>query len=70
MRLSNCPINYRDETGRFFNRWFDVGFYSHHPGGANFAMADGSGKFISDSTALGIVRALGTLSGGEVVPNP
>ena len=57
-------------VGMLANEWFDLGFYSYHPGGAQFARADGSAQFISDSIALGILRALGTLSGGEAVPNP
>ena len=69
-RLSNCPINYREPGGVVGSRWIDLGFYSHHPGGANFAMADGAVQFISDDVALGILRALGTLAGGETVPNP
>jgi prepilin-type N-terminal cleavage/methylation domain-containing protein/prepilin-type processing-associated H-X9-DG protein len=66
-RLSNAPINYRQPGGKFWNRWFDLGFYSYHPGGANFAMVDGSCRFIRDSSALGVIRGLGTLMGGEVV---
>lgn len=69
-RLANCPVNLRDETGQFATHFIDLGFYSRHPGGANFAMADGASRFLSEDTALGIVRALGTLAGGEVVPNP
>jgi prepilin-type N-terminal cleavage/methylation domain-containing protein/prepilin-type processing-associated H-X9-DG protein len=43
------------------------GFRSLHPGGANFAMADGSVKFIKNSIDLGTYRALGTRALGEVV---
>lgn len=68
-RLANCPINYRDGSGIFWGRWFDLGFYSHHPGGANFAAVDGSVQFLPENTALGIIRALGTIGGGEIVPN-
>ena len=42
-------------------------FRSLHPGGANFAMADGSVKFIKDSIDLRTYRALGTRAGGEVL---
>jgi prepilin-type N-terminal cleavage/methylation domain-containing protein/prepilin-type processing-associated H-X9-DG protein len=65
-RLANCPINYRRPNGKFWDRWFDMGFYSHHAGGANFAMGDGSTRFVSENTPLGIVRAFGTVRGGEV----
>ncbi|ADV62183.1 hypothetical protein Isop_1599 [Isosphaera pallida ATCC 43644] len=42
-------------------------FGSQHPGGANFALADGSGRFLKDSIASSVLRALGTRSGAEVV---
>ncbi len=42
-------------------------FGSQHPGGANFAMADGSVRFLKDSIAMPILHALGTRAGGEVV---
>jgi prepilin-type N-terminal cleavage/methylation domain-containing protein/prepilin-type processing-associated H-X9-DG protein len=43
------------------------GFRSLHPGGINFAMADGSVKFIKNSVNLTAYRALGTIAGGEIV---
>jgi prepilin-type processing-associated H-X9-DG protein len=75
------PINYRLGFG-FHNRPADAAtqagfarydalrvcsFGSQHPGGANFAMADGSVRFIKDGIAMPIYRALGTRSGAEVV---
>lgn len=41
-------------------------FRSSHPGGGNFALADGSCRFVSDSISLEIYRATSTLQGGEV----
>ncbi len=40
---------------------------SYHPGGVNTAMADGSVRYVKDSTNVGVWRALGTKSGGEIL---
>lgn len=40
---------------------------SGHPGGANFAFADGSVRFLADATSPAVLRALSTRRGGEVV---
>jgi prepilin-type N-terminal cleavage/methylation domain-containing protein/prepilin-type processing-associated H-X9-DG protein len=40
---------------------------SFHPGGANFAFADGSVRFIKNSVNMLTYQALGTRNGGEVV---
>ena len=40
---------------------------SFHPGGANFALGDGSVRFIKDSIDMRIYQSLGTRNGGEVV---
>jgi prepilin-type processing-associated H-X9-DG protein len=48
--------------------WWDArGFRSLHPGGAQFAMADGSVQFISEGIDHKIYRGLSTRNGGEVV---
>ena len=40
---------------------------SLHPGGANVLMGDGSVRFVKESVAVDVWRALGTRNGGEVV---
>ena len=40
---------------------------SGHPGGANFAYADGSVRFLADATELDVLRAMSTRAGGEIV---
>jgi len=43
------------------------GFISLHPGGANFAFADGSVRFLKNSINLATYCALGSRAGGEVL---
>ncbi|ADG66793.1 protein of unknown function DUF1559 [Planctopirus limnophila DSM 3776] len=63
-------------TGSKINGWLDLtvpgqfaeaGFGSYHTGGAFFAMADGSVKFISENIDLTTYRALGSRAGRETV---
>jgi prepilin-type N-terminal cleavage/methylation domain-containing protein/prepilin-type processing-associated H-X9-DG protein len=72
---SLVPINYQvppsaavGDPWTIENRLCAYG--SGHPGGANFAFADGSVRFVSDQTSLTVLRALGTRAGGEVVDVP
>ncbi len=43
------------------------GFHGLHPGGVNFAFADGSVKFLKESIDINTYRALGTRNLGEVI---
>jgi prepilin-type N-terminal cleavage/methylation domain-containing protein/prepilin-type processing-associated H-X9-DG protein len=59
------PINTQSTSNSI--QW--PGFSSRHTGGANFAMMDGSIRFLRDSTADNTRRALGTARSGDLVPN-
>jgi prepilin-type N-terminal cleavage/methylation domain-containing protein/prepilin-type processing-associated H-X9-DG protein len=50
--------------------WNTYGFSSYHPGGAMFAMTDGSVRFIQDTIALQTYRNLATRHAGETVSAP
>ena len=73
--MATCaiPLNVRKPSGGEYNpaEWQNTsGFRSLHRGGAHFAFADGSVRFISDGIDLAAYRALATIGGGEVVPSP
>jgi len=48
-----------------FNEFY---FGSEHPGGANFAWADGSVSFVKNEIDFATLRAMATREGGEVIP--
>jgi prepilin-type N-terminal cleavage/methylation domain-containing protein len=50
--------------------WNRYAFTSAHPQGVQFAMTDGSVRFVSDSIPLDLFRALATRAGGEVAQAP
>ncbi len=54
------PIN-----SNFSLKWNDGSFGSLHTGGCQFARADGSVQFISQSIDMNAYRAVASKSGGE-----
>lgn len=65
--IGNDPINtnrdymadHMERNGHCFN--------SNHPGGSQFAMVDGSVKFVDESIGIELLRGLGSICQGEVV---
>ncbi|TVS18955.1 MAG: DUF1559 domain-containing protein, partial [Planctomycetaceae bacterium] len=46
------------------------GFGSYHPGGSNFALADGSVRFVSETINMEILSAAASIAGRENVQLP
>lgn len=64
------PPNAVQPNGKPFNPndWYNNhSFRSRHPGGLQFAFADGSVHFVAAAINLDLYRALATIQGGEVV---
>jgi len=66
---ATAPVTDPDHPGGFNNGFFESPG-SEHPGGANFAMADGSVHFLVDSMEKTIFQALGSYAGRESVSLP
>ena len=72
------PLNYRKNIATVnldgnteINDWGrNYGFFSRHPGGGNFAMCDGSVRFILDSIAIDVYRATAGISDRKAVTLP
>ncbi|QVL34980.1 DUF1559 domain-containing protein [Telmatocola sphagniphila] len=66
-RLDNCPIGpYNFTVGKSKNPCDVFHYWSHHSGGAAFAFADGSVKFLRYEQDI-ILKALATRAGREDV---
>jgi prepilin-type N-terminal cleavage/methylation domain-containing protein/prepilin-type processing-associated H-X9-DG protein len=62
------PLNRVLRVAKNIGDWpNNYGFASRHTGGANFGLADGSVRFVSDNINTATYRALATVSSGEVV---
>ena len=66
---SNCNSNWQSPSAPLGCRFGAAakGFVSLHPGGANFAFADGSVHFLKTSINQATYCALGSRGGGEVI---
>ena len=66
-----CSIDYLGNVTQakfcYRNQFYIWGFKSKHPGGANFAMADGSVRFIKQTIHPRVYNAIGTRNKGEVI---
>ncbi len=73
--VSTCAIALNakrlDGTAYTSGEWWNTyAFSSFHTGGANFAMTDGSVRFVQDGIDLKTYRGLATRQNGEVVTLP
>jgi prepilin-type N-terminal cleavage/methylation domain-containing protein/prepilin-type processing-associated H-X9-DG protein len=68
--LACDTAKYQFQPGRLADGCDQAHFWSFHPGGANFAFADGSVRFVryTAGTNPAVMAALGTRAGNEVVP--
>jgi len=64
-------FNYKNNSGiptPDANDWtYTYGFSSQHSVGANFAMCDGSARFLANIIDLAVYQAMATINAGELV---
>lgn len=63
----NSPINARTNPTRMYLANNDDNAFSFHTGGAQFLLADGSVRFISENIDMNTYSALFSMNGGEVI---
>jgi prepilin-type N-terminal cleavage/methylation domain-containing protein len=63
----SAPLNFKPEPPIPLQWWDVISFRSDHPGGAHFAIADASVRFVSESIDYKLYRAMSTRNGGEPV---
>jgi prepilin-type N-terminal cleavage/methylation domain-containing protein/prepilin-type processing-associated H-X9-DG protein len=61
------PLNYKLRIPNVEDWTHQYTFRSQHPGGANFAMADGSVRFVKSTINFNVYQALSTRSQGEIL---
>jgi hypothetical protein len=78
LRNTGLAINYHDTArGRGMSRdqalaaaastWVTGGFGSYHPGGSQFALGDGSVRFLSETTDQSLLQQLGHRADGQLM---
>jgi prepilin-type N-terminal cleavage/methylation domain-containing protein/prepilin-type processing-associated H-X9-DG protein len=66
--IGSCPPGpYQYGFGKVSNQCDQFHFWSMHDGGSNFLFADGSVHFLAYGSAMPVMSALATISGGEAV---
>lgn len=64
---THFPLNFKPNPPKPADWPTSITFRSDHPGGAYFALVDGSVTFINDSIDFDVYRFLSTRNGGELV---
>jgi prepilin-type processing-associated H-X9-DG protein len=66
--LSGFSADGRTHGGPCAVNCSNLELYAFHSGGVNVAMGDGSVRFVGSTTSIGVVAALVTRAGSEVIP--
>jgi len=70
LRTTENPINTAPGAGILYNSTNNGAFMSRHTGGANFALGDGSVRFLNQNIDITQYRNAATIRGGEVTNLP
>lgn len=65
--LLGASKNVTNPINSNITRWNDGSFGSNHPGGAQFALGDGSVQFVSETIDMAVYRAMASRNGKEPV---
>lgn len=63
-------VQYPINATRLSTTWNNQPFGSNHPGGSQFAMCDGSARFLSQTTEMRVYLALASRNGNEAMSTP
>jgi len=69
LNSDNSVLYFRDKGPPWTCLFNDLYFQSRHPGGVQFAYADGSVRFVSETINFQALQRMATIAGGEVVDN-